>query len=243
MNGQIAATKEFDKGSLEWRLSKFNAKERFALIQRILGVHFVPHADFLKEVTGEGFIPLPEDVFCAMDFHLDWLYAALMNIELVEKKALTFDIGTITGKQQDVDFVLCFTDKARHETHLLLIEAKGFGSWDTAQMKSKFLQYRAMKAAFALNPDVKPRLILMSPVDPFGNQTPQNEKFRAEVDAFTDFGAKPVWVEMAMPETFAVVRCTENLKETQTNPTRYKLKKRLSTLGSAANSSASRGEG
>ncbi|KXU87129.1 hypothetical protein CR51_35940 [Caballeronia megalochromosomata] len=219
-NEQEAPPKGFEEGSLEYRLSKFNAKERFALIQRILGVHFVPHADFQKEVIGEGFVPRPEEVFCAMDFHLDWLK------ELVEGKALKFESGTITGKQQDVDFVLCFTNKLHNETHLLLIEAKGVGNWDTAQMESKFAQYRAMKAAFDLNKDVKPRLILMSPTDPFENETRQNEKFRAAVKGFTDFGAKPVWVKMPMQKTFAVVRCLDDLTPTQTNPTCYKLKQR-----------------
>ncbi|MFM0140405.1 hypothetical protein [Caballeronia grimmiae] len=223
---QIGPKNVFDNGSLEWRLSKFNAKERFALIQRILGVHFLPHGDLLKEVIGEGFIPKPEEVFCAMDFHLDWLYAALMNKEFVEGKAFPFESGAITGKQQDVDFVLCFTDKARKETHLLLIEAKGYGSWDTAQIESKFNQYRAMKAAFDQNSDVKPRFILMSPVNPFEHPTPHNQKFREAVMAFTEFSAPPMWVKLEMQETFAVVRCRADATQTQVNPTHYKLKKR-----------------
>jgi hypothetical protein len=43
-------TATFPPDSLEYKLSRLNANERFALIQRMLGVQFVPHADFLNEV-------------------------------------------------------------------------------------------------------------------------------------------------------------------------------------------------
>jgi hypothetical protein len=71
---------DFPEESLEHRLALFNAKERFALIQRVLGVKVVPHAGFLDEILEACNITAkPENVFCAMDFHLDWLYAALMK--------------------------------------------------------------------------------------------------------------------------------------------------------------------
>jgi hypothetical protein len=228
-------SERFPIGSLEYRLSRFNAKERFALIQRVLGVTFAPHAGFMAEVLAKCNITIrPENVFCAMDFHLDWLYAALMNENLVEGEPMSLAAGEndyfpVTGRQQDADFVMCFTDKACNGappvTHLLLIEAKGVGSWDTQQIASKFNQYRAMRSAFARNPNVRPQLILMSQKDPEENRTRQNSEFLGELQRFRDFGM-PVWVHLPMEETLSVVRCNDDGTPNGKTPTHWKLESR-----------------
>ncbi|WP_116345197.1 hypothetical protein [Cupriavidus taiwanensis] len=225
----------FPVGSLEYRLSRFNAKERFALIQRVLGVAIAPHADFMTEVLAKCAITnRPENVFCAMDFHLDWLYAALMNESLVEDEPMPLVAGEndhfpVTGKQQDADFIMCFTENSGNGalpvTHLLLIEAKGVGSWDTLQIASKFNQYRAMRPAFARNPNVRTRLILMSQKDPEENRTRQNSEFLAELQGFRDFGV-PVWVHLPMENTLSVVRCNADRTPNGKTPTHWKLESR-----------------
>jgi hypothetical protein len=223
--------RRFKKGSLECRLSRFNAKERFALIQRVLGVDFVPHDDFVAEILRECEIMADHrDVFCAMDFHLDWLYAALINKELNPDLRMPLvadkDFGApVTGRQQDADFILCFTDEASDKTHLLLIEAKGVGSWDTKQIRSKLNQYRAMREAFAANPNVAPRLILMSQKDPNGKKAGPTLEFLRVIDEFKDFG-KVVWLELPMPTTYAVVRCLEDGTPNKDAPTNWKLQER-----------------
>jgi hypothetical protein len=221
--------------SLEYRLSRFNAKERFALIQRVLGTPFAPHPDFVEEVLTKCDIATkPQSIFCAMDYHLDWLYAALMSEDLAENEPGLLVAGAdnhfpVTGKQQDADFVMCFTEAGGNSappiTHLLLIEAKGVGSWDRRQMASKFNQYRAMRPAFARNPNVKPRLVLMSQRNPQMNKTRQNSDFLAELDGFRDFGA-PVWVGLSMEETLSVVRCSADGKPNGATPTHWKLESR-----------------
>jgi hypothetical protein len=224
-------TLSFPTDSLEYKLSRFNAKERFALIQRVLGVRFVPHADFLGEVLAKCEINAkPENVFCAMDFHLDWLYAALMCNELREDEPLPLladESGAfpVTGRQQDADFVMCFTERpanAATVTHLLLVEAKGVGSWDTNQMRSKLDQYRAMKPAFDRNPNVRPRLVLMSPQNPIPSTTRQSAEFRAALDSFKDFG-EVVWIELPVENTFSVVRCNKEGTPDGKMPTHWKL--------------------
>lgn len=228
----------FPADSLEFKLSRFNAKERFSLIQRVLGVRFVPHADFLGEVLAKCRIDAnPENVFCAMDFHLDWLYAALMSDELHKNKPVPLvadESGAfpVTGRQQDADFVLCFTERPANAptvTHLLLVEAKGVGSWDTKQMRSKLAQYRAMKPAFDRNPNVRPRLVLMSPLDPISSATSQSSDFRAVLNGFKDFG-EIVWVRMPVENTFSVVRCDAEGTPDGKTPTHWKLSLRQAAL-------------
>jgi hypothetical protein len=218
---------------LEHRLALFNAKEPFTLIQRVLGVKVEPHADFLHEILKACNITAkPENVFCGMDFHLDWLYAALMINPLTEELLPLAPDATgqfpMTGSQLDADFVICFTEHdgaGKAETHLLLIEAKGVGAWDTAQMMTKLKQYRAMKPAFERNPGVRPRLILMSPKDPFESPTRQSGGFLSALKSFEDFG-EIRWIELKMEETFKVIRCNDKGHPNGISPTHWKLRRR-----------------
>lgn len=204
---------DFPPGSLEHRLSVFNAKERFALIQRVTGMSIAPSPAFLAETLQScGIEANAGRVFCAMDYHLDWLYAALMKDQLdPEPMPLVADeYGSfpVTGRQQDADFVMCFTAKnadGNPVTHLLLIEAKGVGAWDSDQVAEKLKQYRAMRPAFARNPHVCPRLVLMSPDDPRRKESRQSTRFRGLLADFKDFG-EVAWVKMPMPETHMVNR-------------------------------------
>ncbi|SOE97708.1 hypothetical protein SAMN05414139_10865 [Burkholderia sp. D7] len=201
----------FPEGSLERRLGRFNAKERFALIQRVMGVNFVPHADFLDEVLKKCDVQAtPDRVFCAMDFHLDWLYAALMNPSMDEApRPLTPDEHgnvPVTGTSEDADFLICFSEEQGPGsiTHLLLFEAKGVGEFGSTQMLQKLKHYRAMKHAFDANPDIKPVLFLVSPNDPLVKDTKQSEPLRAILAEFESIF--PVHhIGMRMPEQLRMV--------------------------------------
>src|SRR5205085_6240812 len=63
-------------------LDDFNRKERFFLVGFALGnPGFRPHAAFLQELgatVGVTFPHDPDDTWCWMDYHLDWLYASLV---------------------------------------------------------------------------------------------------------------------------------------------------------------------
>ncbi|MDR5816760.1 hypothetical protein QCE62_24495 [Caballeronia sp. LZ033] len=234
----------FHKGSLEYRLAQFDAKERFALINAVLGVEFVPHKDFVARIFKVcGIETQPERIFCAMDFHLDWLYAALMKPDL-DPAWLKEDVPLprifdeeageypVTGKQQDADFVMCFTESMTDKpasppvTHLLLIEAKGVGSWNTKQMRSKLMQYRAMKHAFDAphNLHVRPHLVLMSPKDPF-EKSAKNAEFLDVLNTFKQFGDIR-WLDLQMRETLCVVRCNDKGKPDGKHPTQWLVKPR-----------------
>jgi hypothetical protein len=112
----------FPTDTLELKLSCFNAKERFALIQRVLGTPLTPHADFVREILQTCAIDASaEKVFCVMNFHLDWLYAALMCSELCEDEptpllANETGVSPVTGRQQDADFVIVLHGAPRQRT-------------------------------------------------------------------------------------------------------------------------------
>lgn len=84
--------------SLLYYLPQFNAKERFFLLGHVLGnPRFTLGSAFKAELSKGMNLSLPEDLFCAMDFHLDWLYAALqLYSDGGERKVRSNSDGTST---------------------------------------------------------------------------------------------------------------------------------------------------
>ena len=68
--------------SLEQRLASFNRKERFLLVGQALGNSAFTLGDTFRQQLAQVLQrEVPEDAYCAMDYHLDWLFAALMWAE------------------------------------------------------------------------------------------------------------------------------------------------------------------
>jgi hypothetical protein len=60
-------------------LRELNAKERFFLVRYALGnPDFKLGPDFRVALSKKIRQEIPEDAFCAMDYHLDWIHAALV---------------------------------------------------------------------------------------------------------------------------------------------------------------------
>lgn len=161
-------------------LRRFNAKERFHLLSHFLGEGFFSKP-FIDNLAYEIMVP-PEifstanDTFCAMDYHLDWLNAALELFFLGRQGGSRLDndgkeygrkYGRITGYQDDIDLLLAFDTKsplARY--HIVLIEAKGATNcFSQEQLKPKLIR---LKNIFLENDklrfqDVKVYLVLMGP--------------------------------------------------------------------------------
>ncbi|WP_244814155.1 hypothetical protein [Caballeronia sp. Lep1P3] len=223
--------------TLQSRLKLFNAKERFALVSHILGnAHFEPAADFMRNIKElYGVSSAPYDIYGAMEYHLDWLYAALLNPEVGAPIPLVIGedggYGPVTGSQEDIDFLVCFSldensvDAVQPVTYLVLIEAKGVTNWETPQLASKLARFRTMKAAFEANPNVRTKLLLMSPTDPrLANR--QNEALRQVIADFEDFGSID-WLPIPMEAAYQkVVRCDANGVPTKTAPTHWKVQLR-----------------
>jgi hypothetical protein len=141
---------------LEQKLAHFNRKERFLLVGQALGnAGFTVGAAFrdtLAELLGR---PVPHDAYCAMDYHLDWLFAAVMWAEgkvhpgnLMPREFVPSATGepedlTVTGNQSDIDLLIAWTD-GRDRGQIALLEAKGFSGWSNKQMGYKLSRLGAI---------------------------------------------------------------------------------------------------
>ena len=120
-------------------LKKFNRKERHWLINNALGNPGLSQAfiDELSTRLSAERVKIPPDAWWAMDYHIDWLVGALYTLKHGEKSLNEVFSNTktepplIAGTQQDIDFIIAF------DNTLILIEAKGEGSWSGKQLPTK----------------------------------------------------------------------------------------------------------
>jgi hypothetical protein len=133
-------------------LKAFNRKERYYLIGTALGnKEFRLCEDFIQQLrasVASAEIDFSDCRFVAMDYHLDWIYASLvlsaqgLSAEDAASLGTTWTRGKdnklISATQEDIDLIAVFGSATNSAwNHVLLIEAKGVGSWDTHQLKSK----------------------------------------------------------------------------------------------------------
>ena len=139
-------------------LQRFNRKERFLLVGQALGnpsFHLGKHFRFaLGECLHRE---VSEDSYCAMDYHLDWLFAALewtykpLDVgDAVERDPTDPhpDDGAptdlkVTGNQSDTDLLIAWVDD-RERAQIVLIEAKGYSPWNPHQMQYKCARLNAI---------------------------------------------------------------------------------------------------
>jgi len=151
-------------------LARFNRKERYWVVQTALGEAAKhPSRAFCKalEKAFKGADPIvPSAAWWAMDYHIDWLYAAL-DIFLTGRALtkdgidLTFPVGVSSDKcvmaqQEDIDLVVA------HGRDVFLIEAKAFAAWDTRQMRSKLDRIDQLAARIGVSSNVRLHLALLS---------------------------------------------------------------------------------
>lgn len=184
-------------------LHRFNAKERnflmrFALLgevdpgPRSAAAQWV-HPAFLEALKvalessptqygATSQIKLTEGAKCiyaAMDYHLEWLHAALWSVgrpdplfnaspierhpdESTADQAKQFDV---MGNQEDADLVLVIEDG--DHTYLVLIEAKGDSSFSRSQLASKLARLKLILDRDHVPPraELTFALVLLAPVD------------------------------------------------------------------------------
>ena len=197
-------------------LESFNRKERFFLIAQALGLHsksgepaFSLSDSFrgqLNEKTNVA-IPLdPEDVFVAMDYHLDWLQAALILADSKDSKSEFCNEGQIIkGTQEDVDLLVAF--KANGMSHLILVEAKAYSGWTNKQLSSKAARLRKI---FGDNgkewPNVQPYFYAIAPEESKGLDTHSLPKW------MLDAHDKLQWLILELPklDRRTVGRCNKD---------------------------------
>ncbi len=152
-------------------LRRLNRKERFFLIGMALGnPEFRLDATFRRELDRQFNLTVPEHAFVAMDYHLNWIYAAC---------ALAFDRPVqdciyqnadkvVTGTQEDVDLLVSYQDSSGM-CHIVMLEAKGVTAFSNRQFQHKIDR---MKQVFGDDgkrwPTARPYLGLVSPRQPKG---------------------------------------------------------------------------
>lgn len=152
-------------------LKLFNAKERDHLMRfAYLGgdaaypdasTFLSPRFDAVlreEHVRPMGLGPEAKCVFAGMDYHLDWLFAALWLARtspagtpedgvrvpmdahegVAGIKSLYTDFRPLNGSQEDIDLVAVFDDGQR--LAVLLIEAKGSAAFDKVQLARKVIR-------------------------------------------------------------------------------------------------------
>ena len=161
-------------------LESFNRKERFFLIAQALGCSnsgepaFSLSGSFRKQLNKifkltNIDVAIPEEpamVFVAMDYHLDWLQAALTLAHSQDEKSKFCNEGkegqVIEGTQRDVDLLVAFKDGETF--HLILVEAKAYSDWTNDQLSSKAARLRTIFGEDGKKwNDVQPYFCVMSP--------------------------------------------------------------------------------
>ena len=201
-------------------LKRLNAKERnflmrYALADRLSDGFVNDLVAHLQQIGLTG-LDGARAVYFGMDYHLEWIHAAL----LLAMGTLTLDdqgksvprSGGQTGRIEDVD-LLVVLEKSNGMLVLVLIEAKGVTSFSTAQFKSKVARLELLQAdmtpagAPASDPAAVPTsvwlesiLLLMSPEN--SKPSPANCVLCAEALATVGFWPGPqgseslVWMNL-----------------------------------------------
>lgn len=158
-------------------LEIFNRKERNLLVRDILGhseQKLRLSADFLQRIHIATGVTLNADAWWATDYHLDWLFAAVMVFlgtatpGQVQADALP---PLMTATQEDADLVIA------NDRSLILIEAKAYSANNNEQVKRKRRRFEMLQRLAGQNLDLHLLLMsLKSPTDPTHSTNPMSLK-------------------------------------------------------------------
>jgi hypothetical protein len=211
-------------------LAAFNRKERYYLFAAATGglgeteVHgpsvslAATFRDAVAAALGENWRP-PAHAWAAVDYHLDWLHAALQwwagatgpgRVDhLPTAPGGPTEAKAVTGTQEDGDLVAAWQDGER--TRLLVVEAKAYGAWSNGQAASKLARLRTIyDAARNVAPGLTLRWLLASPTPPG----------KLDATLWPDWAlqdGKPAWMPLPVPALrVATQRCDPGGHPSQT---------------------------
>ena len=188
-------------------LKCFNRKERFFLIAHALGQSASGEPAFSLSDSFRKDLSIPADacrIFVAMDYHLDWLQAALSWAHSDRNKNHKFcnKGAVIKGTQMDVDLLVAF--KASETSHLILVEAKAYSGWDKGQLSKKAIRLGEIFGDDGKTwPDVQPHFYTIG-----GRQAPP-ERLDTEPPKWMLEDGKLQWLPLQLPERRKVTRCNK----------------------------------
>ena len=183
-------------------LERFNRKERFYLIGEALNNRCFNLSDDFRErlrclIGLEE--PIPSSAFAAMDYHLDWIAAAIRQFMHGDSDGMYENEESggrklVTGTQEDIDFLAAFKGEDGIH-HLIFLEAKGYTRWDNKQMHSKAERLSLIFGGTGDKCDgVRPYLCLASP------RRPQRLDYTSWPRWWKNEDGCPYWLEMKVPE-------------------------------------------
>lgn len=186
-------------------LQGFNRKERFFLFtQAADNPQFLLGAQFREDLARATGVAVPADARAYVDYHLDWLHAAVFLSTTDESGPWVNSAGVAneflvsTGNQEDIDLLVAFAEGS--STRLILVEAKADTGWTNAQMRSKT---RKLKAVFGHDPvpgdaPVQPTFCLASPRRP-SPRLDATDWPSWMLTTGPDGIARPAWLQLRVP--------------------------------------------
>lgn len=177
-------------------LQRFNRKERYFLIGMALGnPEFKLNSAFRQQLSKKYGLAVPDAAFVAMDYHLNWIFAAaaLAFDNPVRDNIFANKGGIVDGTQEDVDLLVAFEDKFSMN-HVIMLEAKGFTAFSNRQFKHKIDRLRSIFGEDGHRwPEVKPYFGLVSPRE--------SRKLQAEIcPSWLKVENEIPWFEMPLPD-------------------------------------------
>ncbi|MBM3473446.1 MAG: hypothetical protein FJX75_09275 [Armatimonadetes bacterium] len=200
-------------------LRRLNRKERFHLLQSVLGGgspgsdSFTLSDEFRENLGRELGLTVPSDAFAAMDYQLDWIYVALyLALRNPEEGALVPkpDGDWFNSNQEDTDLLVAFECSDEPGVcHLVLVEAKCETGWTNKQVQSKLsrLQHIHEELQLAENSGVRFHWVATSPE--------RSEGLRPKWPPWLDWGSDEGgdhWIRMPVGPHCRAVRCNERGK-------------------------------
>ena len=190
-------------------LESLNRKERFFLVGYALdNKSFSLGSLFRSKLENCAGVSIPTDAWVAMDYHLDWIAAAVhlaTNDKLSSTRFGNPEQHIVRGNQEDVDLIVGFETST--DTTLILIEAKGATAWSKSQMDSKVKRLGAIFGTDEITTStIKPILVLTSP------NSPTDKLGAKKWPKWMTSDGSPRWMPMDMPKRRQLIRCDENGK-------------------------------
>lgn len=187
-------------------LERLNRKERFFLFKSVIDDHCFVLSDHIRHQLQEHLsLDIPRTAFFAIDYHLDWLYAALMLHQTKDvTKLYKIDVVRINENQEDTDLLIAYRDTASY--HIVLVEAKGTGTWTNKQLQSKVHKLQSMFGVHLEQcpADVQIHFVLTSP------RKPQQTILDGWPAWLLGKDGQPRWFPLAIPnDRLEITRCTD----------------------------------
>lgn len=195
-------------------LDRLNRKERYFLIGMALGnPKFKLNSAFRQKLSKKYGLAVPDAAFVAMDYHLNWIFAAgvLAFGNPVRDNIFDNKGGIVDGTQEDVDLLVAFEDKSSMN-HVIMLEAKGFTAFSNRQFKHKMDRIKSIFGKKGNRwPEVKPYFGLVS--------SRESSKLRADYcPSWLKVESKIPWFEMPLPDNRLILHGCD--KQGRTNKER-----------------------